>query len=173
MPTNIEWKARIRNATEQRRLVERLADGPAEILEQLDTFFSVPKGRLKLRQSNPGPAELIFYERSDQPAAKRSTYIRHFTDQPDELGELLAQALGVLGVVRKTRRLYLVGQTRIHWDEVEGLGEYLEVEVVLRPDQSDEVGVQIAAELRQRLRVHEDDLIGLAYVDLLGENAER
>ena len=50
MPTNIEWKARIRNATEQRRLVERLADGPAEILEQLDTFFSVPKGRLKLRQ---------------------------------------------------------------------------------------------------------------------------
>ena len=79
----------------------------------------------------------------------------------------------MLGVVRKTRRLYLVGQTRIHWDEVEGLGEYLEVEVVLRPDQSDEVGVQIAAELRQRLRVHEDDLIGLAYVDLLGENAER
>jgi predicted adenylyl cyclase CyaB len=171
MPANIEWKAKIHEAADQRALVEGLADAPGEILKQVDTFFSVPRGRLKLRESSPGPAELIFYERPDQLAAKRSRYTRVFINQPEELRQLLALALGVLGVVRKTRRLYRVGQTRIHWDEVEGLGEFLEIEVVLRPDQSEEDGVRIAAELRQHLCVHEDDLIAQAYVDLLGEKA--
>jgi predicted adenylyl cyclase CyaB len=170
MPTNIEWKARIRDAGEQRRLVERLADAPAELLQQVDVFFRVAHGRLKLRQSIPGRAELISYERLDQTTAKRSTYSRYFTNQPEELHQLLAQSLGVLGVVRKTRRLYHVGQTRIHWDEVEGLGEFLEVEVVLRAVQSDEEGICIAAELRQQLGVHEDDLIAGAYLDLLRES---
>jgi predicted adenylyl cyclase CyaB len=171
MPSNIEWKAKIRNATEQRPVLECLADGPGEILQQRDTFFRGTHGRLKLREFDSGEAELIFYERPDQTAAKRSNYSRFFTDQPENLRTILALALGVVGVVRKTRRLYRLGQTRIHWDEVEGLGEFLEVEVVLRPEQSEDEGVLIAAELRHRLGVHEDDLIARAYVDLLGEKA--
>jgi predicted adenylyl cyclase CyaB len=167
MPTNIELKARVRNPPEQCRVVEGLTDAPAELVEQVDTFFFVPRGRLKLRQSSPGRAELIFYERSDQLPAKRSEYTRIPTDQPEELRHMLARALGVRGVVRKKRRLYLVGQTRIHWDEVDGLGEFLELEVVLRPDQSAEDGGRIVGVLRHQLGIRDDDLIAGAYIDLI------
>jgi predicted adenylyl cyclase CyaB len=167
MPTNIEMKARIRNAAEQLRAVESLAGAPVDTFEQIDTFFRVPRGRLKRRQSNPGPAELIFYERTDQTAAKKSEYSRIPTEHPQELRQVLAQALGLAGEVRKTRRLYLLGQTRIHWDEVEGLGQFLELEVVLRLEQTDEDGVRIAGELQERLGIREEDLIAEAYVDLL------
>ncbi|HEV3144373.1 MAG TPA: class IV adenylate cyclase [Gemmataceae bacterium] len=167
MPTNIELKARIRNAPEQRRYVEALAGASSEVFDQVDTFFHVPHGRLKLRESKPGGAELIFYQRANQAAVKKSVYSRIPIDHPEELGHALAEALGIAGVVRKTRRLYLVGQTRIHWDEVEGLGEFLELEVVLHPGQADEDGSRIAGELREQLGIYDEDLIAGAYVDLL------
>ncbi|HLW67368.1 MAG TPA: class IV adenylate cyclase [Gemmataceae bacterium] len=172
MPTNIELKARIHNASEQLRAVERLAGAPVETFAQIDTFFQVPHGRLKLRQANPGAAELIFYERVDQIGARKSQYSRIPTDHPEALRQALAQAMGILGVVKKTRRLYLLGQTRFHWDEVEGLGNFLEVEVVLRPEQSDHEGVQIAAKLQHQLGIPEDRLIAEAYVDLLSDQYE-
>jgi predicted adenylyl cyclase CyaB len=79
----------------------------------------------------------------------------------------LRLALGVRGVVRKTRYLYLLGQTRLHLDEVEGLGEFMELEVVLRPEQSDAEGQAIARDLMVRLGVREEDLLEGAYMDLL------
>jgi len=63
--------------------------------------------------------------------------------------------------------LYLVGQTRLHLDEVEGLGQFMELEVVLRPDQTDAEGQAIAADLMIRLGVREDDLLKVAYMDLI------
>ncbi len=79
----------------------------------------------------------------------------------------LSVALGVRGVVRKTRTLYLVGQTRIHLDEVAGLGDFMELEVVLHPGQTDEEGQAIARDLMTRLGVEEKDLLEGAYMDLL------
>jgi predicted adenylyl cyclase CyaB len=73
----------------------------------------------------------------------------------------------VRGVVRKTRYLYLAGQTRIHLDDVEGLGHFMELEVVLRADQSDAEGQAIAEDLMVRLGVRKDDLLEGAYMDLL------
>jgi predicted adenylyl cyclase CyaB len=73
----------------------------------------------------------------------------------------------VRGVVRKRRYLYLVGQTRVHLDEVEGLGEFMELEVVLRPEQSDAEGQAIARDLMTRLGIREEDLLEGAYMDLL------
>jgi predicted adenylyl cyclase CyaB len=70
-------------------------------------------------------------------------------------------------VIRKKRTLYLAGQTRIHLDEVEGLGNFMELEVVLRPDQSDAEGQAIANDLMKRLGVQEQDLIEGAYMDIL------
>jgi predicted adenylyl cyclase CyaB len=167
MPTNIEIKARARNFTDLRRRAETLSDTPVEVIPQEDTFFHAPKGRLKLRQLAPGRGQLVYYERPDQDGPKRSNYHIFETSDPTGLKTTLSLALGVRGVVRKTRYLYLVGQTRVHLDEVEGLGEFMELEVVLHPGQSDLEGQAIARDLMTRLGVREEDLLEGAYMDLL------
>lgn len=167
MPVNIEWKARVRDAHGQRALAERLSDKPVEILDQIDTFFNVSKGRLKLRQLASNHAELIFYERSDQATAKASHYSIAPTSEPERMRETLARACGIRGEVRKRRWLYRHGPARIHFDEVEGLGTFLEVEVVLTADQDHAAGQPLADWLREQLHVAAADLLDVAYMDLL------
>src|SRR5512135_2534835 len=118
MPSNIEIKARARDFNGIRSRAEALADTPVQVIAQEDTFFAVPQGRLKLRVRHPDPAQLIYYERPDQGGPKRSEYQIFETPDPDGLRRTLSCALGVRGVVRKTRYLYLVGQTRVHLDNV-------------------------------------------------------
>jgi predicted adenylyl cyclase CyaB len=167
MPTNIEIKARARNFAELHQRAESLSDTPVEVIPQEDTFFHTPKGRLKLRQLSPQRGQLVYYDRPDQDGPKRSNYHIFETSDPDGLKAALSLALGVRGVVRKMRHLYLVGQTRVHLDEVEGLGQFMELEVVLRPEQSDLEGQAIAQDLMNRLGVQAADLLDGAYMDLL------
>ncbi len=170
MPANIEIKARVRNFADLRRGAEALSDTPAQVIPQEDTFFHVPKGRLKLRKLAPERGQLVYYERTDASGPKRSDYILADTSDPSALKAALTAALGVRGVVRKKRTLYLVGQTRLHLDEVEGLGEFVELEVVMHPEQSDAEGQAIARDLMSRLGVREEDLLEGAYMDLLEGN---
>ena len=167
MPANIEIKARARDFTALRSRAESLSDTPVQLIPQEDTFFHTPRGRLKLRQLAPDRAQLVYYERPAQDGPKRSTYHIFETGDPQNLKTALSLALGVRGIVRKTRLLYLIGQTRLHLDEVEGLGQFMELEVVLRPDQTDAEGQAIAADLMTRLGVGEDDLLKVAYMDLI------
>lgn len=167
MPRNIEWKARARDFERQRQLARELVGEAPTLLQQVDTFFVVPHGRLKLRKLAAEQGELIRYSRDDHPGPKQSIYQRARTDQPDVMRDLLAQALGVRGEVRKHRWLYLYGQTRIHLDEVEVLGQFLEVEVVLQPGQALAEAERLAHDLRRRLDVADEDLIAQAYVDML------
>ncbi|KPP58485.1 hypothetical protein Z043_123685 [Scleropages formosus] len=81
--------------------------------------------------------------------------------------KVLSDALGVKGIVKKERHLYLVGQTRVHVDSVEGLGQFMELEVVMKEGQGVEEGEAIAQELMQQLGVKREDLIVGAYMDLL------
>jgi predicted adenylyl cyclase CyaB len=167
MPTNIEIKARVRDLAELRRRAEALSDMPVQIIPQEDTFFQISKGRLKLRQLHPDLAQLVYYERPDQDGPKRSNYYIYETNNPEGLKTALSLALGARGVVRKTRYLYLAGQTRIHLDDVEGLGQFMELEVVLRDGQGDADGQSIAEELMARLGVRKEDLLEGAYMDLI------
>src|ERR1700742_1359584 len=132
MGINIEIKARVNSLDRARQLAEKLSDTPAELIVQEDTFFQVPSGRLKLRAFNDQSGELIYYVREDSKEAKRSDYTITKTADPAGLKETLSLALGIRGVVRKNRWLYLSGQTRIHLDEVEGLGDFLELEYVVK-----------------------------------------
>jgi predicted adenylyl cyclase CyaB len=167
MPANIEIKARVRNLDELRRRSEALSDTPVQVIPQEDTFFHTPRGRLKLRQLRPDLAQLVYYERPDQEGPKRSNYYLFETRDPAGLKTVLSLALGVRGVVRKRRYLYLAGQTRIHLDVVEDLGPFMELEVVLREGQSDAEGLTIAEDLMNRLGVRKEDLLEGAYMDLL------
>jgi len=166
MATNIEIKAKIRDFDRLKKWVEQISDTPVEIIPQTDTFFHTPQGRLKLRELG-GHGQLIYYERVDVSGPKRSNYFISHTDEPASLAEVLTFGLGVRGVVRKQRLLYLVGKTRIHLDQVEGLGNFLEFEVVLDDEDTPEEGEQIAAELMQTLGIKETDLVEGAYMDLL------
>jgi predicted adenylyl cyclase CyaB len=171
MAINFEWKACARDFDRQRQLAEAVTGSPALLLEQEDTFFRVPRGRLKLRQLAEAQGELIYYDRPDRAGPKISVYSLVPTDQPDALRELLTQALGVRAVVRKRRRLYQRGPVRIHLDEVEGLGTFVEVEVVIRPGEVAAGGEELAADLQRELEVRGEDLVEVAYVDLLEQAA--
>ncbi len=167
MARNVEIKARVSDAEAVRSRAERLSDSPVRILDQEDLFFHARKGRLKLRTDSTEGGELIFYRRPDRPGPKTSEYLIHRTDDPDTLRELLTAALGVRGVVRKRRTLYHVGATRIHLDDVERLGTFLELEVVLEPEQSSDWGAAIAARVLEELGMTDAERIANAYIDLL------
>ena len=167
MPANIEIKARVRNFVDIKSRAEKLSDVPVEVIPQEDTFFNVPQGRLKLRLLAPDCAQLIYYTRPDQEGPKRSDYHIAHTSDPDNLKRVLELAYGIRGVVKKTRYLYLVGQTRVHLDDVQGLGQFMELEVVMREGQGDAEGQAIAEDLMTSLGVERSDLIDAAYMDLL------
>lgn len=167
MPANIEIKARARNFAEIKSRAEKLSDTPVEIIPQEDTFFHVDKGRLKLRDLGAGRGQLIFYQRPNQDGPKRSDYHIALTSDPENLKRVLELAYGIRGVVKKTRYLYLAGQTRVHLDDVQGLGHFMELEVVMRDGQSDVEGQAIAEDLMQKLGVQKSDLLEGAYMDLM------
>jgi len=173
MPTNTEIKARVHDLPALRQRAEELSDTPVQIIPQEDTFFNTPHGRLKLRQLTPQHGQLVYYERPDTAGPKQSKYLIAETTDPAALKATLSAALGVRGVVRKKRHLYLVGQTRIHLDEVEGLGQFMELEVVMRSGQSDADGQAIAKDLMEKLGITESDLLEEAYMDLLENRASK
>ena len=167
MARNIEIKARLADIDATHALARPLADGEPQLIAQDDTFFNAAKGRLKLRAFADGRGELIYYERPDQAGPKTSFYVLSPTASPDTLREALTLAHGQIGRVRKLRTLLLAGRTRIHLDRVEGLGDFMELEVVLADDEALETGVAEAHALMAQLGIAADQLIDVAYLDLL------
>lgn len=172
MNRNVEIKAKVQDLQAIRARVERLADAGPTVLKQEDTFFVCPRGRLKLRRFGGGAeAELIYYERPDSAQPKESRYLVHRTRDPDGLRAALAAAWGIRGVVRKRRTLFFVGPTRVHLDEVGGLGGFVELEVVLKSEESVSDGIAAAHDLMAKLAISQADLVTGAYIDLI-EQAE-
>ena len=175
MPRNIEIKARIESVEDLLPRACAAAASAPEIIEQDDTFFSVPHGRLKLRQFADGSAELIHYQRPDTGEAKASDYVRVAVPEPAALREALVRGCGLLGRVRKRRWLLLVRSgeftTRIHLDRVESLGDFMELEVVLRSEQSDAEGAAVAEDLMRELGLANAPRLAGAYLDLLATKA--
>jgi predicted adenylyl cyclase CyaB len=167
MPANIEIKAILHNRMAVEAIAAHLSEQVLATIEQEDIFFRCDGARLKLRILGPKQGELIRYQRSDVAGIRCSQYVIARTSDPEALREILGQSLGVIGVVRKTRTLYQVGQTRIHLDRVEGLGNFLELEVVLRPGQTEAEGKTIALKLLENFRIEENQLVAVAYIDLL------
>lgn len=167
MPANIEIKARAQDLNAIRSRAAALSEALEQVIPQTDTFFFTNHGRLKLRELERERAQLIYYERPDQGGPKRSDYHIFETDAPENLITTLSLALGIRGTIRKTRYLYLVGQTRVHLDDVDGIGQFMELEVVLNPGQTDAEGQAIAEDLMSKLGVEKSDLLKGAYIDLI------
>jgi len=167
MPENIEIKARIRDFTLAKKLAGELTGSDARVILQEDVFFKAQKGRLKLRKMNTGRAELIYYLREDKDGPKSSMYSILPVDNPEQMKSILDSAFGIRGIVKKTRFLYLYGTTRIHLDEVEGLGYFLELEYVINDEISREESYEEVKKISSYFGLGQSDLIASAYIDLL------
>jgi predicted adenylyl cyclase CyaB len=163
---NIELKCRCADLALVRQRAHALGARDAGVLEQDDIFFDAPLGRLKLRDFGDGRAELISYRRPDTPEARGSDFFTYPVADPAALRATLAHALRTGGVVRKRRHLFLYRQTRIHLDEVEGLGQFVELETVMSGQSEGEA----EAELRHvaaALSLKAEDAIAQPYVELV------
>jgi predicted adenylyl cyclase CyaB len=167
MARNVEIKARLPKRVACIQRAEGLSGKPAEVIQQEDVFFSCPSGRLKLRVFSPVSGELIFYQRADAIGPKTSHYSITRTHEPLQLRRVMEQAFGVLATIKKTRLLFLAGRTRIHIDSVEGLGDFIELEVVLNDEEDESIGIEEAVSFMKRLQIDESDLVEGAYVDLM------
>jgi adenylate cyclase class IV len=165
MPKNVEIKAVVRDRPALLSRARRLWGAPRR-LQQRDTFFPCVNGRLKLRFQKPGPSTLIAYSRPDARGPKTSRYKTAVAPEPEALAACLRAALGPGRVVVKTRLLFMAGRTRVHVDSVRGLGDFLELEVVLRPGESAAAGRAEALRLMDALGVRGADLLEGAYADM-------
>ena len=164
---NVEIKARVADPNALRARVAAAATAPPVSLGQRDTFFAVARGRLKLRRFDDGRGELIFYERDDTTGPTTSTYSRSPCSDAAGMEAVLARALGVRGVVEKRRELFMIGRTRVHLDDVRGLGHFVELEVVLGASEPAADGEREAHALLATLGVPAAALLAPAYIDLL------
>jgi predicted adenylyl cyclase CyaB len=167
MPTNVEIKARVDSIEQLLPVVLSLGGSEPQHTTQDDTFFACPNGRLKLRVTGDGHGVLIFYRRADALGPKSSYFVHSETSDPDGLRIVLTDAYGELGRVQKHRALVQVGHTRIHLDSVDGLGDFLEVEVPLGEELGHEDATREALDLIMALGIEESALIKGAYLDLL------
>ena len=167
MRTNIELKARLTSIENARRIAESVAGAPVDDMHQVDTYYRVHNGRLKMRVINDQRAELIWYFRDDVRDSKSSRYQIVDLDDWQALQQTLAGANGVACQVVKRRQLFLYKNVRIHLDQVEQLGDFLEFEAVLKsPDEPDE-GHQLIVGLRQEFDLPDEQLICGSYSDMI------
>lgn len=164
---NVEIKA---HSTDSDRIRQYLLDNGAEfrgVDEQTDTYFSVRKGRLKLRE---GQIEnnLIYYERNDQAGPKESSFRLVKIDDPIGLKEVLADSVGVKVVVHKKREIYFIKNIKFHLDLVPGLGNFVEIEAsnLYADKNSEELHEQCNFYISE-FGIKPDDLVHLSYSDML------
>ena len=164
---NVEQKFRCDDLHTAHARAVAAGAAPAAVLIQRDVYFAAPRGRLKLRSimADAGARhELIAYDRPDADAARASAY--HLVPVADApaMEAALGAALGVRGVVTKRRTLLLAGNLRIHLDEVDGLGDFVELEALLGESATPEAGVVQVARWRDLLGLTEQ--VPDSYIDL-------
>jgi adenylate cyclase class 2 len=165
---NVEIKARCANLPAMARAAAAAGATLESTMRQVDTYFNVGGGRLKLRAADGVDQALIFYRRADDSLPKLSRYELVPITPGQQIGFILEKALGVRTVVRKRRQLWRLDNIRIHLDEVEGLGSFVEFEVQVLPGR-DAAGCRAQADaLMDRLGIRQSDLIAGSYADMLG-----
>ncbi len=165
---NLEVKARCAQLAATRAAVHRLGARPVGVEQQTDTYFAVPNGRLKLREIQGQPAVLIAYDRPDRREARLSTYHLVPVSDAAALKAALALTLSIRGEVHKRREIYLWHHVRIHLDEVEHLGAFVELEAVLSSDEEAIEAPAHVTHLCRELAIASVDQIAPSYAELLG-----
>jgi len=170
MPVNIiEIKARCKNAAKIRKILTDKSAIFKGIDHQIDTYFKVPNGRLKLREGNIENT-LIHYNRPNQAGPKNSQVTYQKLPPKTDLKKVLTAAVGIIAVVDKQREIYFVDNVKFHIDEVQQLGSFVEIEAI---DELGTIGInelQVQCEYFMNLfEIAKADLINVSYSDLIME----
>lgn len=164
MPVNLELKARIASPARAHECAAACGASSGGTLVQRDTYFRVPNGRLKLREIEGAAPELIFYHRPENDPERWSTFTRETVGNPQGVKIVLTDAFGVLAVVRKRRDLYIFRDARIHIDDVEGLGTFVEFEVT---GGKTAASVATMKDLRDAFSIADEDIVKASYSDMI------
>jgi predicted adenylyl cyclase CyaB len=169
---NIEVKVHVPDLATMRERASALGAEFRWTASQTDTYFHVPRGRLKLRESDVAePATLISYARPDDESSRISHYRLLPVSEVETLKLMLAETLGVLVVVRKVRELYLFGNTRIHLDDVDDLGTFVELETVIGDQTNERAWLEHRHAVRA-LQLNEHEPVSVSYSDLMLKNKD-
>jgi len=163
---NIELKARCLDLSAAKAALQPLSVHDIGVQQQIDTYFASQHGRLKLREIVGLRAELIWYRRSDEAASRQSDYCIVPVPDPQKLKAALTAALGIRRQVRKRRHVLLWHNVRIHLDEVEGLGTFVELEAVISAKDDEATGHSRLAQLCQLMAISPGDYLASSYGDL-------
>ena len=163
---NLEFKANCDSLGVLRQRLVKLQAEHRRTMKQLDTYFNVPQGRLKLREIDNHEAQLIYYQRSDLAESRYSNYQVCDIPEPVAFKQIATMAWGVKIVVEKRRDLWMFGDTRIHLDQVTDLGQFVELETVIR-DQTEREAQAEHQFVKDALGIKEEDLVSVSYSDLV------
>lgn len=164
---NIELKLRARDLEDAQRRAAELATAGPDHLMQTDTYFDAPCGRLKLREVAGREPQLIAYQRPDAVLPRASAYwLLHVADAAQTCAALSA-VLGRRGQVVKQRIVYWYDNVRLHFDNVHGLGQFVEFEAVLRTHEDAVRGHDQVEFLVQELALDPAEIVSQSYIDLL------
>ncbi len=164
---NIEIKAKSKNPENIRKILKQKRARFIGTDHQIDTYFKVDNGRLKLRE---GKIEnfLIFYQRENKKGPKQSNVILYKTMPKSPLKKVLTSSLGIFKIVDKKREIYFIENVKFHIDKVKNLGSFIEIEAI---DKTGEIGKEkLLKQCNQYLKlfnVSQPDLISKSYSDLL------
>ena len=164
--TNVEIKARCENTERVEESLRSLGAGPAGTFDQIDTYFRVSAGRLKLRELSADEGYLVYYEREDARGPTRSDYEIAATTDPQGMREMLGKVLGVWVTVEKRRQIWLWENVRIHLDEVKGVGRFVELEAISEELSLEESERRLQV-LMRALEISEEQLVDVSYSDLV------
>ena len=167
---NIEFKAATNNLKEMEEKLLSLNSVFIGEDHQKDTYYNVAEGRLKLREGNIENA-LIWYQREDTAGAKQSDILLYKHAPDDALKKILIKLHGIKIIVDKIRKIYFIENVKFHFDRVEGLGTFIEVEAI---DNTGEIGIEKLKEQCQFyiefFEIAEHDFMKKSYSDMMMGN---
>ena len=163
---NIEIKARCGDPERVRSVLRSHRARFAGTDHQVDTYFRVPAGRLKLRQGIIENA-LIYYNRQNQSGPRKSDVLLHAVSPNSGLKEILTKVLGVLTVVDKQREIYYIENVKFHIDTVQGLGGFVEIEAAGDERSDREMLFEQCRGYAEQFAIREEDLVAESYSDMI------
>ena len=163
---NIEIKATCSDLKTARLVANQLKTDYLGIDEQIDTYFITQNGRFKLRESSLSGSYLIPYVRENSAGPKKSDYLKINVDNSEKTKELFINLLGLKNVVKKTREIFLINNVRVHLDQVDNLGSFIEFEAVYENPQDEEMETEKVEELIKKFNIKSSDLMTNSYLEI-------
>jgi len=166
---NIEIKARCANQIIIRKILRSRNAEFRGTDHQTDSYFSIPEGRLKLREGNI-ENNLIFYNREDESGPKKSDCILYTPGDSTALKKILEKSLGIRTVVRKTREIWYLDNIKIHIDQLDKLGNFIEIEAKQEGNLSEADLYRQCYSLLKEFGIKEEELVSESYSDMGRDN---